>query len=102
MILDSGILEIVESLLLMDKSTISRFDCTSKFKFKCRGAGTYLNILWTNQVCLKFDVDKIQKCNIFMSLHSKIGYFQGLFPKYSVDKSPCPHTFQRPCTKVFE
>ena len=27
----------------------------------CRGAGTYLNILWTNQVFLKLGVDKFQK-----------------------------------------
>ena len=42
-----------------------------------KGARTYLNILWTNQVCLKLGMDKIQKQSIFMSLYSKIGHFQG-------------------------
>ena len=67
-----------------------------------RGAGTYLNILWTNQVCIKLGVDKNQKQNIFMTLPSKIGHFQGLFPIYSVDKSPCPHMFRRPCQNFYQ
>ena len=62
-----------------------------------RGAGTYLNILQTNHIFLKLGVAKIQKQNIFITLHSKIGHFQGFVPKYDVDKSPCPHMFQRPC-----
>ena len=31
-----------------------------------------------------------------MTLHSKIGYFQVFVSKYGVDKSLCPHMFQRP------
>ena len=32
-----------------------------RLRIPIRGAGTYLNILWTNQVYLKLGVDKIQK-----------------------------------------
>ena len=71
------------------------------FKRHNRGAGMYLNILWTNQVYLKLGVDKIQKQNIFMALYSKIGYFQRFVPKYGVDKSTCPHMFRRPWYSSF-
>ena len=60
-----------------------------------RGAGMYLNILWTTQVCLKLGVDKIQISEIFMALHSKIGLFQGIVLTCCVDKSPSPHMFRR-------
>ena len=71
---------------------ISGFYCIFATKFQSflpgkvsyfRGAGTYLNILWTNQVCLKLGVDKIQKYNTSMASHSKIGHFQG---KHIVNK----------------
>ena len=46
-------------------SSFELFSCVPQilcnFTFVVRGAGTYLNILWTNQVYLKLGVDKIQK-----------------------------------------
>ena len=43
------------------ESSIKVVSISTNFTTVRRGAGTYLNILWTNQVCLKFGVDKIQK-----------------------------------------
>ena len=43
--------------LLRKQDKIPRYNMDIQY----RGGGTYLNILGTSQVCLKFGVDKIQK-----------------------------------------
>ena len=61
-----------------------------------RGAGRYLNILWTKQVCLNLVWTKLKNRTFSWFYIQKIGHFQGFVTKYGVDKSPCPHIFRRP------
>ena len=54
---------------------------TSYCVIQLRGAGTYLNILWTNQVCFKFGVDKFEDKENFQGFTFKSRTFSRLFPK---------------------